>query len=324
MDVLVTGGAGYIGSNLVDRLLEKGYSVCAIDDLSTGNISNLEDALKKPNFHFINGSILDEGIIEPLIEKCRLIYHLAAAVGVKHVMDDPLKAIFTNVSGTEIVLRLAYKYWRKVLLASTSEIYGRCVDIPFDEDNSLRVLGSTKIDRWSYSTSKAIDEHLVFAYSKKGLPVVIIRYFNSYGPRIDEKGYGTVVARFIKQALTGDPITVHGDGKQTRCFTYIDDTVSGTILAAETKGAEGDVYNIGSNHETSIYDLAKLIKDISGSNSEIIFTSYESYYGERFEDTMRRVPSTKKAKDVLSFEAKVDLKTGLTKTIDWCRKNYKL
>ncbi|MEW6482820.1 MAG: GDP-mannose 4,6-dehydratase [bacterium] len=324
MKVLVTGGAGYIGSNLTDRLLDKGYEVFVIDDLSTGKIDNIRHNLANPKFHFTNDTILNEKIIDSLIENCDSIYHLAAVVGVKHIVDDPLKAIFSNVTGTEIILKSAYKYWKKTLIASTSEIYGKLTEIPFDEDKSLRVLGSTKIDRWAYSTSKAIDEHLAFAHSKKGLPIVIVRYFNSYGPRIDEKGYGSVIARFITQALKNEPITVHGDGKQTRCFTYIDDTVRGTILALETKSAEGDVYNIGSNFETSIYDLAKLIKELTNSNSEIVLTSYESYYGTGFEDTRRRVPSIEKAKEKLGVVAEVNLREGLLKTIDWCKRNYRL
>jgi len=324
MKVLVTGGAGYIGGNLINKLLEKGYEVWTIDDLSVGKIDNIKENLNNPKFHFINDTILNEDIIDRLIEKCDCVYHLAAAVGVKHIVTDPLKAILTNVTGTEIVLKASYKYWKKAIIASTSEIYGKLTEIPFDEDKSLRVLGSTKIDRWAYSTSKAIDEHLAFAYSKKGLPIVIVRYFNSYGPGIDEKGYGSVIARFIKQALKDEPITVHGDGKQTRCFTYIDDTVRGTILACETETAIGDVYNIGSNFETSIYNLASLIKELTNSKSEIVFTSYESYYGKGFEDTRRRVPSIEKAKNVLGFTAEVDLRIGLSKTIDWCRKNYKL
>lgn len=324
MKTLVTGGAGYIGSNLIARLLEKGYEVFVIDDLSTGKIDNIKHYLDKERFHFINDTILNEKIMNELIEKCDCIYHLAAAVGVKHVVDDPLKAILTNVTGTDIVLKCAYKYWKKTLIASTSEVYGKSCEVPFNEDNFLRVLGSTKIDRWAYSTSKAIDEHLAFAYSKKGLPIVIVRYFNSYGPGIDEKGYGSVVARFIKQALKGEQITVHGDGKQTRCFTYIDDTVRGTILAQETEGAVGDVYNIGSNFEISIYNLASLIKELTNSKGEIVFTTYESYYGAGFEDTRRRVPSIEKAKNVLGFVAETDLKKGLSKTIDWCKENYKL
>lgn len=324
MKTLVTGGAGYIGSNLTTKLLEKDYEVFVIDDLSTGKIDNIKHHLNNPKFHFINDTILNERIMDELVERCDCIYHLAAVVGVKHIVDDPLKAILTNVTGTETILSLAYKYWKKTIIASTSEIYGKSCEIPFDEDKSLRVLGSTKVDRWAYSTSKAIDEHLAFAYSKKGLPIVILRYFNSYGPGIDEKGYGSVVARFIKQALRGEPITVHGDGKQTRCFTYIDDTVRGTILAAETENAIGDVYNIGSNFETSIYNLASLIKELTEKKGEIVFTTYESYYGEGFEDTRRRVPSIEKAKNILSFTAEIDLKTGLLKTINWCKEHYKL
>jgi UDP-glucose 4-epimerase len=322
MKILVTGGAGYIGSHLVDRLLEEEEEVLVVDNLTTGNVESIKHNLNNPKFQFINDSVLNEELMERLIKGCDVIYHLAAAVGVKHIVDDPLTSIKTNVKGTDIILDLAHRYWKKTLIASTSEIYGKSSQIPFDEHSTERVLGSTKIDRWAYSTSKAIDEHLAFAYSKKGLPVVIVRYFNSYGPRIDEKGYGTVVARFIKQALKGKPLTVHGDGKQTRCFTYVDDTVRGTISACTTKGADGDVYNIGSNYETSIYQLAVLIKELTGSSSEIASTSYESYYGKGFEDTIRRVPSIVNAKKKLKFEAKVSLQEGLKKTIEWCKKNY--
>ncbi|MBU1262338.1 GDP-mannose 4,6-dehydratase [bacterium] len=322
MKILVTGGAGYIGSHLVDKLLAAGEEVCVVDNLTTGNIENIKHNLSNPRFQFTNDSVLNETLMERLIKESDVIYHLAAAVGVKHIVDDPLTSIKTNVKGTDIVLDLAHRYWKKTLIASTSEIYGKSNQIPFDEHKTERVLGSTKIDRWAYSTSKAIDEHLAFAYSKKGLPVVIVRYFNSYGPRIDEGGYGTVVARFIKQALKGKPITVHGDGKQTRCFTYVDDTVRGTISACTTNDAEGDVYNIGSNQETSIYQLAELIKELTGSSSEITQSSYESYYGKGFEDTVKRVPSIVSAKKKLRFEAKVSLQEGLKRTIEWCKENY--
>jgi len=321
MRVLVTGGAGYIGSHLVDVLLKRGDEVLVVDNLSTGKIENIRHLLGHPAFHFINDSILNEPLLERFVASMDRIFHLAAAVGVRNILQDPLAAINTNVRGTEVVLGLAFKYWKRVVIASTSEIYGKASHVPFHEDDD-RVLGSTGVARWSYSMSKAIDEHFAFAYAAKGLPVSIVRYFNSYGPRLDERGYGSVVANLTRQALRGEPLTVHGDGKQTRCFTYIDDTVAGTLLAGEVKGAIGEAFNIGSTTETSILDLAKLIKRITRSKSPIQFQTYEAYYGEGFEDTRRRVPSGEKARRLLGFTPKVNLEIGLKKTIAWCRSHY--
>ncbi|HEX9899718.1 MAG TPA: NAD-dependent epimerase/dehydratase family protein, partial [Candidatus Methylomirabilis sp.] len=290
MRVLVTGGAGYIGSHLVDALLKRGDEVLVVDNLSTGKIENIRHLLGHPAFQFINDSILNEPLLERFVPAMDRIFHLAAAVGVRNVLQDPLAAINTNVRGTEVVLGLAFKYWKRLVLASTSEIYGKARHIPFREDDD-RVLGTTGVARWSYSMSKAIDEHFAFAYAAKGLPVAIVRYFNSYGPRLDERGYGSVVANFIRQALRGEPITVHGDGKQTRCFTYIDDTVAGTLLAAEAPRAVGEAFNIGSTRETSVLDLAKTIQRLARSKSPIKVVPYASYYGEGFEDTRRRVPA---------------------------------
>lgn len=321
MRVLVTGGAGYIGSHLVDALIKRGDEVLVIDNLSTGTIENLRHLLGHPAFHFINDSILNETLLERFIPSMDLIFHLAAAVGVRIILQDPLAAINTNVRGTEVVLGLAFKYWKRLVLASSSEIYGKASHVPFREDDD-RVLGSTAVPRWSYSMSKAIDEHFAFAYAAKGLPVSIVRYFNSYGPRLDERGYGSVVANFIRQALRGEPITVHGDGKQTRCFTYIGDTVAGTLLAGEVKEALGEAFNIGSTRETSILELAKTIKRLTRSKSPIEFLAYEAYYGEGFEDTRRRVPSVDKAKRLLGFTPRVNLETGFKKTIAWCREHF--
>ncbi len=321
MRVLVTGGAGYIGSHLVDALIKRGGEVLVVDNLSTGRIENLRHLLGHPGFHFINDSILNEALLERFIPSMDLIFHLAAAVGVRNILQDPLAAINTNVRGTEVVLGLAFKYWKRLVLASTSEIYGKASHVPFREDDD-RVLGSTSVARWSYSMSKAIDEHFAFAYAVKGLPVSIVRYFNSFGPRLDERGYGSVVANFIRQALRGDPITAHGDGQQTRCFTYIEDTVAGTLLAGEVKGAIGEAFNIGSTRETSILELAKAIKRLTRSKSPVEFLPYEVYYGEGFEDTRRRVPSVEKAKRLLGFSPRVDLEVGLRKTIAWCREHF--
>jgi UDP-glucose 4-epimerase len=319
--VLVTGGAGYIGSHLVDALIKRGDEALVIDNLSTGKIENIRHLLGHPAFHFINDSILNEPLLERFVPSMDLIFHLAAAVGVRNVLQDPLAAINTNVRGTEVVLGLGFKYWKRLVLASSSEIYGKAGHVPFREEDD-RVLGSSAVARWSYSMSKAIDEHFAFAYAAKGLPVSILRYFNSYGPRLDERGYGSVVANFIRQALQGEPITVLGDGEQTRCFTYIEDTVAGTLLAGEVKGAIGEAFNIGSPTETRILDLARLVKRLTRSKSPIEFQPYEAYYGEGFEDTRRRVPSGEKAKRLLGFAPRVDLEAGLKKTIAWCREHF--
>ncbi len=250
-----------------------------------------------------------------------MVYHLAAAVGVKYIVDDPLQGILTNVKGTEIVLEHSFKYWKRVVFASTSEIYGKSEKVPFEED-SERILGSTKVDRWSYSTAKALDEHLCFAYSAKGLPVSIVRYFNSYGPRIDERGYGSVVANFISQAMRNEPITVHGDGKQTRCFTYIEDTIRGTLLVGEKEEALGNAFNIGNNTETTIWRLAEMIVELTGSRSELTLVPYEDAYGSSYEDTRRRIPMIEKANNLLGFTPAVELSEGLKKTIEWAKENY--
>jgi UDP-glucose 4-epimerase len=256
--------------------------------------------------------------MEQIIEQVDLIYHLAAVVGVKHVIDNPFRGILTNVRGTEIMLELAYKYWRKVVIASSSEVYGKSEKAPLaEEDDSI--LGPTAVGRWSYALAKAIDEHLAFIYHDKGLPVSIVRYFNSYGPRLDPRGYGSVIARFINQALRGEPLTVYDNGQQTRCFTYIDDTIKGSIRAATLKEAEGQSFNIGSSRETPILELARLVKKLADSPSEIVHVPYEQAYGANFEETRRRVPDVRKAERVLGFRAEIPLEEGLRKTIDWFR-----
>lgn len=323
MRVLVTGGAGFIGSNLIDVLLKKNYYVSCIDKLTTGSIKNIEHNFANTNFSFIQGDITtDKEILNNLIKECDIVYHLAAAVGVKYIVDDPLSCMITNVSGTENIFYYAYRYWKKVVLASTSEVYGKSTEVPLNE-NCDRILGPTSINRWSYSASKVIDEHIAFAYAQKGLPVVILRFFNAYGPRINEEAYGTVVAAFIKQALANKTITVHGDGKQTRCFTFIEDTLKGIISAGETKSAEGKVFNIGNNKETSILTLAKLVKKLTKSKSEIKLIPYSDFYGQSYEDTLRRVPAIKLAQEILKFNPQIKLEEGLKKTIKWWKENYK-
>jgi UDP-glucose 4-epimerase len=290
-----------------------------LDNLSLGKVANIEHNLENPRFRFVEGDILDANLTGQLVDECEAVYHLAAVVGVKHVVDDPLRTMMTNVCGTENVLRAASRSRRKVVLASSSEVYGKSPVIPLKEDGDP-VQGPTFVSRWCYSVSKALDEHLALAYHRqRHLPVVVLRYFNSYGPRLDPRGYGSVVAKFVNQALDGRPITVHGDGQQTRCFTYVDDTVEGTVLAGEVDAARGEVFNIARAEETTIFGLAQIIRDMTESSSEIVHVAHELEYGEHFEDTRRRVPAADKARRILGFSAKASLVEGLTQTIDWFR-----
>jgi UDP-glucose 4-epimerase len=318
MRALITGGAGFIGSHLADQLLARGDDVCVLDHLSTGRIENIRHNLERPRFRFVNDDVLNTAIVDRLVEDSDVVFHLAAAVGVRYIVEDPLRAISANVEGTEAVLRAAFRFWRKVIVASSSEVYGKSTKAPLNEDDD-RVLGPTNVTRWSYSSSKAIDEHFAYAYAARGLPTVILRFFNVYGPRIHENGYGTVVARFIQQALNGEPLTVHGDGRQTRCFCFVEDTVRGIMLAAEAKAAEGRVFNIGNDTQINIQDLALLIKRLTGSSSEVSFVPYHDYYGLHFEDTMRRVPDLTKARLTFDYQPRVELEDGLQRTIAWCQ-----
>lgn len=319
MHTLVTGGAGYIGSHLVDRLVELGHDVVVLDDLSTGNLANLHHAM--PNIRFVEGTILDGSTVDSLVADADMVFHLAAAVGVGHIVEKPLSSLITNTKGAENVIEACVRHDAKLLLASTSEIYGKTSKMPMSEDDD-RVLGSTTIARWGYSTAKAIDEHLALAYARQGLRMSIVRYFNSYGPRIDPRGYGSVVANLIRQALKNEPLSVHGDGRQTRCFTFVNDTVEGTLRAALDERGEGLVFNIGDNHETTINDLAQMIVSMIGSRSRIQYVSYEARFGKGFEDTKRRVPDVRRASEVLGFTASTPLKDGLAHTLEWWRATH--
>jgi UDP-glucose 4-epimerase len=322
MRYLVTGGAGYIGSNLVDDLIEREDEVWVLDDLSSGRRENIMHHFGRRNFRFVEGSILDEPLVDELVADSNAVFHLAARLTVKWVHEHPLDTLKVNVRGTEVVLRHCNRHGKRVLLASSSEVYGTSEQRPFREDGP-RVLGPTNIPRWSYATAKAIDEHLAYGYAiEGGLKFSAIRYFNSYGPRIDQAGYGSVVARFIQRSFTGEPLEVYGDGNQSRAFTYIDDTVAGTILAMERDEALGEVFNIGSPFEITINDLAVKIRNIVGSKSEITHVPYEDIYGPHFDDIQHRVPDTSKAREMLGFEAKVGLDQGLKRTIEWARAHY--
>lgn len=320
MRVLVTGGAGYIGSHLVDRLVVLGHDVTVLDDLSTGNEANLADS--RSNVRFVQDTILDERLVHKLVRRADTVFHLAAGVGVGNIVAKPLAALITNTRGAENVIEACVKHDKRLLLASTSEIYGKTGKMPMSEDDD-RVLGSTTIARWGYSTAKAIDEHLALAHAQHGLRMSVVRYFNSFGPRLDPRGYGSVVANLVRQALDGEPLTVHGDGNQTRCFTYVDDTVEGTLRAGLDTKAEGIVFNVGNDRETTINDLARLVIEMTGSCSEIRHVSYEERYGKGFEDTKRRVPDVRRAAEVLGFRAAVELREGLERTLQWWRKTHR-
>ena len=295
---LITGGAGFIGSHLAEALLERGDSVMVIDDLSTGRFENIAHLAGQPRFGFAIESVTNEMVMDRLVSECDVVVHLAAVVGVELILREPVRVVETNVMGTHTVLQTAQRYKKKVLIASTSEVYGKSERIPFREEDD-RVVGATTRSRWSYATSKAVDEFLGLAYhQQKGLPVVIMRFFNTVGPRQSGQ-YGMVVPRFVRQALSGEQVTVYGDGSQSRCFTHVRDTVAAIIALAAAPEAVGEVFNIGSMNETTILDLARRVLALSGVAAEeieerITLVPYEKAYGAGFEDMQRRVPDTSK------------------------------
>ena len=314
--VLITGGAGFIGSHLSEELLNRGEEVFVIDDLSTGSIENIEHLKNNPKFHYTIDTIKNEPLLAELVDRCDVVYHLAAAVGVKLIIESPVNTIETNIYGTELVLKCANKKKKKVMVASTSEVYGKNNNVPFKEDYDV-VLGSTKNGRWSYACSKAIDEFLALAYwREKKLPVVVVRFFNTVGPRQTGR-YGMVIPNFVKQALLGHPITVYGDGKQSRSFTYVGDVVKGITELMNNPKAVGEVFNIGHGKEITISELAGLVKKITNSKSEIVYIPYDKAYEEGFEDMQRRSPDISKINKLIGYKPTMDIKEILEKVVEY-------
>ena len=316
MRVLITGGAGFIGSHLSDACLKRGDEVFIIDDLSTGSFENIRHLKDHPRFHYTIESVHNQPVTAELVDQCDVIFHLAAAVGVKLIVESPVRTIETNVHGTEVVLKVANKKKKKVLIASTSEVYGLSTQVPFKEDGNL-VMGATTKGRWSYACSKAIDEFLALAYwREKKLPTVVVRLFNTVGPRQTGQ-YGMVIPTFVKQALAGRPITVYGDGKQSRCFCYVGDVVGALMKLMDDEDAVGQVFNVGSNQEISIIDLAKKVQVLANSDSEIVLVPYDEAYEEGFEDMPRRVPDISKINQQVGFKPERDLEGILLSVIDF-------
>ena len=314
MRVLITGGAGFVGSHLAEALLERGDEVFVLDDLSTGSIDNISHLKPHPKFHYTIDSVTNEPLLAEMLDRCDTVVHLAAAVGVKLIVEAPVRTIETNVHGTEVVLKHANKKKKLVLIASTSEVYGKSAIVPFKEDADL-VLGPTSKHRWAYACSKMIDEFLALAYWKeRKLPVVIVRLFNTVGPRQTGQ-YGMVVPSFVRQAISGGPITVFGDGTQSRSFTYVGDVVRAMVALINEPRAVGQVFNIGNGHEISIYDLAVRIKTMTGSASPIVKIPYDQAYEAGFEDMPRRVPDISKIRALVGYEPTVELDEILTRVI---------
>ena len=311
MRILVTGGAGFIGSHLCERLIKNGHTVTTIDNLSTGRASNLSNLLDSKSFTLVEGSILDLNVLKPLIEDADYVFHLAAAVGVFNIVNNPLASLLTNIRGTENVLEAAYATRTPVFLTSSSEVYGKNISDSLKESDD-RILGSPVTLRWSYSEAKAIDESLAYAYFvEKNLETRIVRLFNTVGPR-QLGAYGMVVPRFVKAALANEPITIYGDGNQTRCFAHVFDVVDAVIAIAFASNTIGQIINIGNDFEISINGLARKIIDETGSKSEIVYVPYEEAYGDGFEDMERRVPNIELINHLVGWKPKRDLSTMIS------------
>ena len=320
MNVLITGGAGFIGSHLAERCLAEGWQAAVLDDLSTGAFENIMHLKARPAFSYCIESVFHEPLVAEMVDCADVVFHLAAAVGVKLIVDSPVRTIETNVHGTEVVLRCAAKKGKLVVIASTSEVYGKNSHLPFHEDDDL-VTGPTNIGRWSYACSKTLDEFLALAYwREKALPVVVARLFNTAGPRQIGR-YGMVLPTFVGQALRGAPLTVHGTGEQRRCFTYVGDVVEALVRIAQTPEAIGEVINIGNDEEVSMNELARLVKQVTGSPSPVEHVPYDQAYGPGFEDMERRVPSIEKLKRIVNYRPATPLETIVRRVVDheWVR-----
>jgi len=313
--VLITGGAGFIGSHLAERLLKDGHEVVVVDNLSTGRLENIGSLKKRPKFDFVKGDICNTELMETLVEQSEVVFHLAAAVGVKLVAERPVETIRGNIVGAEVVLEASNKFGKKILIASSSEAYGKNEGVPFHEDDDI-VLGSTSSLRWSYGCSKAMDEFWALAfYQQYGLNVVIARFFNTIGPRQTGQ-YGMVVPRFVQRALRNEPLLIHGTGQQRRCFCYVADVVEAVVALCNCEEAAGQVYNIGSNEEIAIEELADKIIEMTGSKSKKEFISYEEAYGRAIDDMMRRVPSLERINRMIGWEPKTSLDEMLRVVIE--------
>jgi UDP-glucose 4-epimerase len=322
MRALITGGAGFIGSHLAEELVNNGYQVVALDNLSTGRLQNVAHLEGNSKFELVIGTVLNENLMDKLVEKCDIIFHLAAAVGVELIVKEPLESLTTNIKGSEVVLEMACRYHKKVLITSTSEIYGKNINGPLKEDDD-RILGSPLKARWSYSTAKAVDEMLAYVYwKKKGVPSIIVRLFNTVGPR-QSGAYGMVIPRFIAQALKNEPLTVYGTGKQSRCFVHVKDASQALIKLMEEPKAIGEVFNIGSQEEITIEQLAKEIIKLTGSSSKIKYIPYEKAYEEGFEDMQRRVPDIAKAGRLIGFKPSYTLPEIIKDIILYLKKENK-
>ncbi|MFZ2098148.1 MAG: NAD-dependent epimerase/dehydratase family protein [Anaerolineales bacterium] len=320
--ILVTGGAGFIGSHLCELLVHNGHMVVAIDNLSTGRLENIQHLLPMPSFQFVRESITNSQVLDRLTSQADILIHLAAVVGVQLIVEDPVNTIATNIMGTEAVLTTANRYGCKVMLASTSEVYGKGFKVPFNEEDDC-VMGPTSHSRWSYATTKAIDEFLGLAYYHQfGLPVVVMRFFNTVGPRQTGR-YGMVLPRFVRQALSGEPITIYGDGEQSRCFADVADIIGAVVKLAEHPKAVGQVFNIGSTEEVTIRQLADKVIAATGSQSEIVYVSYEDAYAPGFEDMRRRVPDLEKIHGLIDYEPHYTLEDTLNRVIIYEREQIK-
>lgn len=320
MHVLITGGAGFIGSHLSERLIKEGHSVTALDDLSTGRRENLASLEGSNSFNFVEGTILDMDLVQKHVDEADVVFHLAAAVGVKLIMDEPSRSILTNITGTENVLKAAIPGKKLTFVASTSEVYGKTTKFPFNEEDDLTI-GATKNLRWSYACAKTLDEFLALAYHREvDLPVIVLRFFNTTGPRQTGR-YGMVLPNFVQNALDGKPLMVHGTGDQSRCFGHVKDVVESLFRLMSTPSATGQVFNIGTDREISIKGLAEKVIEATGSNSKIEYVSYESVYPVGFEDMNRRLPDVSKLQSTIGFSPKTPLEQIISDIIDEKRAN---